>query len=251
MKFLELYKKGKLIAAHRGASGSYPENTISAIRGCIGKSDFIEVDIQLSQDKKAVVIHDDELLRTTNISQLPFYKNRNTNKVTDYSFEELLKLDCGSWFYGYEKKEPLLSLHDLLVFAKKNSLYLNIELKDIHNYFDDKETVMIVLKEIEKQNMVDNVLISSFRDNYLKLLKEVSQNIPTALIVEKDHPKDIWSYLESLGVEAYHMEYKLVNKQIMEELKLRGYFVGVYSVDDISLQKELFGMGVDAVFSNL
>ncbi|MEA2100468.1 MAG: glycerophosphodiester phosphodiesterase family protein, partial [Campylobacterota bacterium] len=50
MNFLELFNRNFLIAAHRGASFLYPENTMSALIGCIGDCDFIEVDIVLSSD---------------------------------------------------------------------------------------------------------------------------------------------------------------------------------------------------------
>ena len=52
--------------AHRGFSGEYPENTMLAFRkayetGCEG----IELDVHLSKDGHLVVIHDEQVDRTT------------------------------------------------------------------------------------------------------------------------------------------------------------------------------------------
>jgi glycerophosphoryl diester phosphodiesterase len=52
--------------AHRGASGTFPENTLSAFRAAIDAgADMCELDVQLTRDGNVVVIHDDTVDRTT------------------------------------------------------------------------------------------------------------------------------------------------------------------------------------------
>jgi glycerophosphoryl diester phosphodiesterase len=54
------------IIAHRGASGSAPENTISAFRLALEQgADAIELDVRLTADGIPVVLHDERLDRTT------------------------------------------------------------------------------------------------------------------------------------------------------------------------------------------
>ncbi|HET9514113.1 MAG TPA: glycerophosphodiester phosphodiesterase family protein, partial [Gemmatimonadales bacterium] len=54
------------IIAHRGASAEAPENTLEAFRlGLEQGCDAIELDVRLSRDGVAVVIHDPTLMRTT------------------------------------------------------------------------------------------------------------------------------------------------------------------------------------------
>ena len=56
-----------LIIGHRGASGEAPENTISACSLAVQhNADGIEIDVQLSADGRAVVMHDATVDRTTN-----------------------------------------------------------------------------------------------------------------------------------------------------------------------------------------
>ena len=54
-----------LIIAHRGESYDAPENTLASINlAWKRKADAVEVDVQLTKDKKIVVIHDNSTLRT-------------------------------------------------------------------------------------------------------------------------------------------------------------------------------------------
>lgn len=76
------------VCAHRGDSRVAPENTIPAITLAVEKGAHqIEFDVRVSKDGRLVVIHDSTLDRTTN----------GTGPVAKHTFEELRKLDAGSW----------------------------------------------------------------------------------------------------------------------------------------------------------
>ena len=106
------YVRNMEITAHRGASVKYPENTMAAFRGAkeLG-ADWIELDVQQTKDKKIVVSHDTNLKRVTGVNK----------EIIDMTYEEISKLDAGS-FKGKEyagEKIPLLS--EVLEFAKENA----------------------------------------------------------------------------------------------------------------------------------
>ena len=78
-----------LIVGHRGASGHAPENTLASFERAIEIGvDAIELDVHLSRDGHLVVIHDQNLARTTNGQGL----------VHEHDLAELQVLDAGSWF---------------------------------------------------------------------------------------------------------------------------------------------------------
>ncbi|MEA2092093.1 MAG: glycerophosphodiester phosphodiesterase family protein, partial [Campylobacterota bacterium] len=136
MSFLELFKHPNLIGAHRGSRSLRPENTLSALKKSIGHCDFIEVDVQLSNDGVPIIIHDKTLERTTNVNEIEAYKARTPYRVSDFTYDELCGLDYGGWFYKDQNKfEPLLSLEKVLEFIKENQLFINIEIKDMHDSF--------------------------------------------------------------------------------------------------------------------
>ena len=253
MNFLKLLNNTGLIAAHRGANSLYPENTMSALVGSKGKCDFIEVDVALSSDRVAVIMHDDTLCRTTNVKSIESYKDRVPYKICNFTFEELRGLDYGSWFYDdiQNRYEPLLTLKDTLNFIKENKMFLNIEIKDTHKNFSDEDVVSIVLKEIIDSHTQNQVLISSFRAEYLPLCKKNAPEIPTALLVENKHPNNLMEYLKELQVDGYHFNDALVDKKTIKILKENGYFVNIYVVNDTTRAKELFEMGINGIFSDI
>lgn len=92
--------KRPLVFAHRGFSGEFPENTIIAFQKAIrSKADLIELDVTLSEDREIVVIHDDDLDRTTKL----------VGNVRKFKAEILSELDAGSWFARKFKKKKFLS----------------------------------------------------------------------------------------------------------------------------------------------
>ena len=244
MNFLELLKKKSLIAAHRGANAIAPENTLLAMKRSVGHCAFIEIDVQLSSDGVAIVMHDKTLDRTTNINQLEIYQDRYPYNVSDFTFDELLLLDFG-------KGEKLLTLKKALKFIKDNALYLNIEIKDVKDNFSDKKIVSTVLEEIRDLGVESQILISSFRAEYLSLVKSLSPSIATAFLAYDSNHDDLIEYLNNLDVDAYHINKKLVNKDLIDKLRAEDFFVNVYVVNDKKEQKKLFNMGVNAVFSDL
>jgi glycerophosphoryl diester phosphodiesterase len=243
MNFLKLFEKPSLIAAHRGARSVAPENTLKALKMSLGHCDFIEIDVQLSKDYVPIIMHDDTLERTTNVKSLEQFKSRKPYFVHDFTFEELKQLDYG-------EGESLLTLHAALSFIKENNFFINVEIKDAKSEFKDQEVVKRVLKEIIALKVEERVLISSFRHAYLPLCKQILPNLATAALVEDIHPKNLLNYLKKLGVEAYHMNDELVDKETISKLKNAGFFVNIYTVNDTTRQKELFQMGVNGVFSD-
>lgn len=250
MNFLELLNKPALIAAHRGANSLAPENTLSALKESILRADFIEIDVQLSKDGVAIIMHDETLLRTTNVSKIAEFDSKKPYRVSDFTFDELKRLDYGSWFYKEKVQvEPLLTLHVALMFIKENNLFLNVEIKDISSSFSDEEVVERIVKEIKDAQCSDRILISSFRHEYLKMIK-TKLYIPTAALVEDSHPKELLSYLREFRVDGYCLNDELVDEKSVEMLRNAGFFVGVYTVNSALRSHQLFEIGVNFIFSD-
>ena len=244
MNFLKLLNKKSLIAAHRGASSKAPENTLLAMQKSVGLCDFIEIDVQLSSDGVAVILHDKTLERTTNVKKLSAYINRSSYKVSDFTYDELTVLDFG-------EGEKLLSLHSALKFIKEKKLYLNVEIKDVSEDFSAQKIVSTVLKEIKNLGVESQILISSFRAEYLSLLKKISPEIAIAFLEDTHHHDNLVQYLKNLGADAYHINKKLLSQDLIDSLNSAGISVGVYVVNDKQEQKKLFAMGVNTIFTNL
>ena len=248
MNFLKLLKKPNLIAAHRGDSSQKPENTLSALASSIGKCDFIEIDVQLTKDLIPVIIHDNTLGRTSNVSKIGKFEGRTPWRVSDFTLEELQSLDFGSWFD--HKYEPILTLEKALFFAKEEHLFLNVEIKDLSGTFTDKLVVHIIIDMIKKIKTEHLVLLSSFCHRYLPMCKQRSCEIPTAALQMYKHPSRLIDYLHSLQVDAYHPDDEIINQKTVSDVREAGFFISVFTVNDPIRRTELFNWGVNAVFTD-
>ena len=89
------------IVAHRGGGKLAPENTLAAIdTGARYGHTMIEFDAKLSKDGQIFLLHDDNLERTSN----------GWGVAGELAWNDLLKVDAGSWYSGEFKGEPLPEL---------------------------------------------------------------------------------------------------------------------------------------------
>ncbi len=87
------------IGAHRGDSGSAPENTLAAFRQAVRMGvAFVEIDYHLSADDQMVVIHDAVLDRTTDAVARPGFGAGI--RVRDLQWQHIQQLDAADWPAG-------------------------------------------------------------------------------------------------------------------------------------------------------
>ncbi len=92
---------GKLVIAHRGASGYLPEHTLeSKVMAFAQGADYIEQDVVMTQDDQLVVFHDLTLERTTDVArQFPGRARENGSYyVIDFTLQELRQLQVSEGF---------------------------------------------------------------------------------------------------------------------------------------------------------
>ena len=71
------------VCAHRGASGTHPENTLSAFAEAVRLGcDMIEFDVRMTKDGECVILHDATVDRTT----------RGTGNIWDLTLEDVKAL---------------------------------------------------------------------------------------------------------------------------------------------------------------
>jgi glycerophosphoryl diester phosphodiesterase len=95
----------------------FPENSLEAVKRALSFNYGVEIDVQISLDKKAVVFHDYKLDRLTNKIGL----------VREKTFDELKSI----FLLGSKNKIPLLS--------------------DVLNLIDGKQPVLIEIKDQDGQ----------------------------------------------------------------------------------------------------
>jgi len=86
-----------IVIAHRGSTYWTPEETEPAYRWArnIG-ADYLELDLQMTKDSILVAMHDDDMLRTSNVKDV--FPNIEKPTTNNFTLKELRSLDFGSWF---------------------------------------------------------------------------------------------------------------------------------------------------------
>ncbi|TMP83613.1 glycerophosphodiester phosphodiesterase [Pseudoalteromonas phenolica] len=217
------------IFAHRGASGTYPENTASAINAALqAQVDGIELDVQSCADN-FVIIHDSWLDRTTN----------GNGRVVDTPFSEIARLDAGNG-------QHVLNLQQVLELIGSQT-QINLELK--HTFGLDKLVQILEQNVAEGTIEREQLLLSSFDHHQLKWLK---QNLPWVKIgaLTASIPLNYAYFAENLHAYSVHLDKNFINHEFVADAKQRGLKVMAYTVDKQQEIEEMQNLGVDGIFSN-
>ena len=146
------YKDRMAVAAHRGDSYNYYENTMTAFKQAIlSGADMIETDVHLTLDNKLVLIHDDTVDRTTN----------GKGRVDEMDFYTLRSLNAGD----SQSLEKIPTLEELVSLVADGNVTLNIEIKEYWSAENEERCIRCIedtLAIVEKYNMSSRILINSF-----------------------------------------------------------------------------------------
>jgi glycerophosphoryl diester phosphodiesterase len=226
------------VYAHRGASGYAPENTMAAFKKAVELgSHGIECDVQMTKDGKLVVTHDEMIDRTTD----------GKGFIKDITFEELTKLDAGSWFDKEFCGQRVPLLTELLQLIKETGLLLNIEIKSgivIYPGIEEK-----VLEEVEAYGIQDKVIISSFNHYSINRIKQLAPSVKTGILY-MEGIFEPWNYMKTVGCECAHPFYMALKPEIAGEIKKRGFLINVFTVNDPEHGASMAAMGVDGIITN-
>ena len=224
--------------AHRGASGYYPENTISSFEGAIKQNaDGIELDVHLSKDGYVIVCHDETLNRTTN----------GKGFIKNFDLFELKQLDAGSWYDKKFKGEKLPLLEEVIELIKGTKMELNIEIKAGSIFYQGIEGK--VLKLLDKYKIKDQVIISSFDHYSLVKIKELDTEIKTGILYSEALYKPL-DYIKTTKANALHPYYITVTKEMVEEANAIGIDVNPYTINNEDHIRMIKPMNVNAIITN-
>ena len=151
-----------LLGAHRGDRLHFPENTMPAFRaaaemGC----DAIETDVRMTRDGHLVLIHDRDVVRTTN----------GAGFVDEMTLEELRALDAGFWKGEEFQGLQIPTVEEFLEFVSGTDLVVNWELKEYprdHGETRAFETVDRLIELIRRYGMVERSMMNSFSERLLE-----------------------------------------------------------------------------------
>ena len=220
------------ITAHRANTLNAPENTLSAINQAIkeGTAQYAEIDVQETKDGIVVVLHDENLLRTTGY-------NKN---IWEINYDELETLDAGSWFSPEFSGERVPKLDDAVKLAK-GKIKLNIELK-INGH--GRQLPESVVKIIEDNDFENEVFVSSYGYNELLKVKNLNSDIATAFMILES----IGS-LDDIKTPCLSLSGEMFSDKSILSLKNNKYIL-VWTIDKEKDMKHYIDLQVNNIITN-
>jgi len=233
------YYRRPLVFAHRGASGSAPENTMAAFEAArAAGADGIELDVTCCASGEVVVIHDDTVDRTTN----------GSGAVATMPLATLRALDAGSWFGPQFAGERVPLLAEVLD-ALGGVLRINIEIKahTVHSGGIEGEVAALV----RARGLRESVLISSFSLTCLRRMQAAAPELQRGLLLAPRAGMPLaWAWARRVAADALHPAAAGIDDGWVRRAAERGYRVNVWTVNDPAEMRRMVAAGVDGIITD-
>lgn len=221
------------ITAHRGSSKEAPENTMAAMEKAVKDlADFVEIDVQETEDGVVVLGHDTTLKRVAGINR----------PISAYTFEDLETLDVGRWFSGEFAGEQIPTLEEVLEYCK-GKVNVNIEIKNVGGSSDLPDKVAAL---IQNYQMKEQCLVTSVRLSYLARIKELDPEIRTGYIISAAYG----NYYSSDDIDFISLRSSFVTERLVEAAHEKGKAVHAWTVNTKSEMERMKMLGVDNIITD-
>jgi glycerophosphoryl diester phosphodiesterase len=221
--------------------------------------------VQLTADGELVVIHDDTLERTSNVTTA--FPDREPWRVREFTLQEIRTLDFGSW---YNESDPFgqiaagavrdadqrsfvgtdaPTLHETLVWTRDAHWQVNVELKSLHGGAGEDDFVERVVGMIAELDMIDEVIISSFDHPYLTRVRRADPRIRIAALTGEPL-EDAAGYVRGLRADAYNPGIEVTDEAEIAAVRAAGIEVNVYTVNEEADMRRLARAGASGIITD-
>ena len=209
---------------HRGARAYAPENTITSFKKALEIGvDAIELDVRKTKDNQLVVIHDDDVKRTTDGEGL----------VCELTLKEIKG-------FSAEGGEKIPTFEEALDFLdKKVKVFVELKEEGIEKQ---------VLFAVHERGLEKNVVITSFLEDVLKKVREMDDKVETGLIYAK-HKNPLKAALD-LKANYLVALYRFVHTANVEKAHENGLKVVVWTINNPEEVEAYAKKGVDGIASD-
>lgn len=224
--------------AHRGASGTYPENTRLAFEKAIeARADMIELDCQLTKDGHVVVFHDERLERTARVH----------GAVKHHTLAELKKFDVGEWRKKAYKGERILTLEAVLdLVGERANLCL-----DIKQFPESAPGIELkILFILSHYDYLDRAILASFDYRCLERFREFAPEARLGVILGAGVTEDALAVARHVAASAILVQKELATREFLHQAWDDGLDVYVWTVNEVRDMEKFASIGVQGIISD-
>ena len=238
---------GPLVAAHRGGSLLWPENSLLAYRNAIGLGvAFVETDVHLTADGEVVVMHDPVLDRTST-----GHGAIRDTKLADLANVRLRAAD------GTVTDEHVPTLAQLLEVIASSQARLLLEIKvglDRARYPGIEEKVLGLVRA---RGLMDRVVIMAFEPPTIERIRALDANVRTALLVSRARvernsvpARDVVRWVTDARATELGIDFHALDAAVVAAAHAAGVRVAAWTVNEVPDIRRGVGLGVDLVISD-
>jgi len=268
---LSLINSRPLIWAHRGGRSLAPENTLAAVRkGKEAGADGWELDVQITRDGEIILLHDLNLLRSTNASVHPVFVDNPPAFPWRFTLAEIKQLSADIFPRRfcppkYERKPwreipenlpddlRIPTLAAALELSRELDMWVNVEIKDLSKAVPQSlagNIVEKVLEVIRAQKMDDQVIVSSFNHDYVRESKLIAPHILTGALTEHNFNGDPVEAVSMVNADAWHPGYRCLTEEKVKAVREAGLAINPYTVNDFEDMRQLTAWGVTGLVTD-
>lgn len=193
-----------LTVGHRGVMGVEPENTLRSFRRAEQAGlDQIELDLHLSKDGALIVMHDEDVDRTTDGAGL----------VRDLTLDEIRELDAGLGERVPVFEEVLEAVHRPI----------QAEIKDV-------AAARVLADALRAHGATDRVSVLSFHDEALAEIRTLLPEVRTVLVASDLGPH-IVTRAQAVGARLVSLDLRELNLDTVERCQAAGIKVMAWAVN--------------------
>ena len=244
-----------LVIAHQGGDGVWPGDTMFAFENAVQiGADVLEMDAHITRDGKIVLMHDEQVDRTTD----------GVGLIEDLTLDQIKQLDAAyQWSsddgktFPYRGQGIQVPTLDELFQTFPRMRYV-IEIKLTQNPIDKP-----LCDLIRKQDMQDKVVVASFHDEAMQNFRETCPEVATSasrgevttfVILGKIFLSGfVIPQYESIQPPYDPSESKnipIMTERFIREAHAKNIAVEPWTVDDPELMKQYIEWGVDGIMTD-
>ncbi len=196
-----------IVSGHRGICALYPENTMLSYRKAVEAGvDQIEIDVNMTRDRKLVLMHDCYVDRTT----------ERSGPIRSYTLDQIKMMDAGSHKdYAY-RGEKVPEFKELLEFIADTDVTLNVEIKD-----DTLEAVDATVRELFDYGMQDKFVIACFDANIIQYAHQkygvMTQGFPDGM--QQNFSNETRDHMYAVGIPMHMLTKELCTEYVADGIQ--------------------------------
>jgi glycerophosphoryl diester phosphodiesterase len=250
--FYSSLQNNPLVIAHRGGAALWPENTLVAFHAAAEMGvDILEMDIHSTADGVLVVMHDDQVDRTTN----------GSGDVSRMTLEEIKALDAGyHWTsddgLSYPFRSQGIEVPTLEeVFMELPGRHLNIEIKQV-----EPAIIEPFCEMIREYDMQERVLVASFEPATLVDFRQECRGVATSATSDEIRTLYILSRVGlgsvyrppagAIQVPEYSGETYVLNPRLVSAAQAKNMQVHAWTINEVVDMRRMLDAGLDGLITN-